>query len=111
LDEFEEDAAGRSRVEEGDEPSMGPGSRFGVDQLEALLSEAAHLLANVADGEGQVMEAFAATLDEPGDHALRRKGLEEFNPDRAGPEEGDPHALRRDVLGRLGLESELAVVG
>src|SRR5256886_12957309 len=57
-----------------------------------------------------MMQTFAATLDETGDHAVRSQRLEEFDPHRACPKEGHTNTLIEDLLGRFGFEAEDAIV-
>lgn len=56
-----------------------------------------------------MMETFPAAVDEASDHPVRRKGLQEFEADGAGPKEGDPDALGRDLLDGFRLEAEGAI--
>jgi len=55
LDQFDEDAVGGTRVDEGDEPTASASAWLGVDQLEASLPETAHLGADVLDREREVV--------------------------------------------------------
>src|SRR2546430_17433840 len=57
-----------------------------------------------------MMQTFAATLDETGDHAVRSQRFEEFDPHRTCPKEGYPNPLIEDLLGRFGFEAEDAIV-
>src|SRR2546422_10588437 len=57
-----------------------------------------------------MMQTFAATFDETGDHAVRSQRFEEFDPDRTRPKEGHTNALIEDLLGRFRFEAEDAIV-
>src|SRR3989440_3982227 len=57
-----------------------------------------------------MMQTFAATFNETGDHAVRSQRFEEFDPDRTGPKEGHTNALIEDLLGRFRFEAEDAIV-
>src|SRR2546426_1749251 len=57
-----------------------------------------------------MMQTFAATLDETGDHSVRSQRLEEFDPHPTRPKEGYPNPLIGDLLGRLRFEAEDAIV-
>src|SRR2546423_5339822 len=57
-----------------------------------------------------MMQTFAATLDETGDHAVRSQRFEEFNPHRTRPKEGHTNTLIEDLLGRFRFEAEDAIV-
>src|SRR2546426_10038636 len=57
-----------------------------------------------------MMQTFAATFDETGDHAVRSQRFEEFDPDRTRPKEGHTNTLTEDLLGRFRFEAEDAIV-
>src|SRR2546422_5556340 len=57
-----------------------------------------------------MMQTFAATLDETGDHSVRSQRLEEFDPHPTRPKECYPNPLIEDLLGRFGFEAEDAIV-
>src|SRR5438445_12684419 len=57
-----------------------------------------------------MMQTFAATFDETGDHAVRSQRFEEFNPHRTRPKEGHTNTLTEDLLGRFRFEAEDAIV-
>src|SRR5712692_1386167 len=104
LHELEEDAPGGPRMDEGHETTVGARPRFGVDEFEPLLPEAAHLRSDVGHRESDVMQPLPAAFDESGDDAVRREGFEEFDLRAARPEEGDPDPLGGHLLGGLELE-------
>src|SRR6267143_2358262 len=111
LHELEEDAPRGSRVNEGDEPTVGARPRFLVHKFEPLLSQAAHLRPDVGDRESDMRQPLPVARDESGDDPVGREGLEKFDLRAAGPEEGDPDPLRGNVFGGLELEPKGPVVG
>src|SRR5437870_758137 len=109
LDEFEEDAVERPRVDERDEPSLRAAPGLRVDELESPLPQPGHLLANVLAREREMMKSLSPPLDEPRDHAVGLKGLEELDANGPRPEEGHADALRGHLLRNVRLETEAAI--
>src|SRR3989440_12925088 len=58
-----------------------------------------------------MMQTFAATLDETGDHSVRSQRFEEFDPHHPTcPKECYPNTLIEDLLGRFRFDPEDAIV-
>src|SRR5436309_3392594 len=107
--EFEEDAGERPRVDERDEPSRRAAPGLRVDELESPLPQPGHLLANVLAREREMMKSLSPPLDEPRDHAVGLKGLEELDANGPRPEEGHADALRGHLLRNVRLQTEAAI--
>src|SRR2546428_12745358 len=106
LNEFEEDAVERRRVDERAEPALRSRVWLCVDELESALPESGHLLANVLAREREMMESLSPALDEPCDRAVALEGLEELDMNAPCAEEGHPDALRRHLLREVRLQPE-----
>lgn len=107
LDQFDQDPAGRPRVDEGDHAVR---SRTGlpIDQFVPFFYQVAHLRADVVDQQTNVMEALTTTLQKagntggiverldeldlgvaPGKHRYFDVLIRDLQPvDTAGPEQG-----------------------
>src|SRR5712691_1522654 len=109
LDEFEEDAMERPRVDERDEPALIAAPRLRVDELESRLPESTHLLANVLAREREMMKSLSPALDEPRDHAVGLEGLEELHANGPRPEECHADALRQHLFREVRLQPEAAI--
>src|SRR5439155_20202509 len=103
LDEFEEDAVQRPRVDERDEPSLRSRAWLRVDELESALPESGHLLANVRAREREMMESLSPALDEPCNHAIRSEGLATRDANGSRPQESHADALRRHLFREVRL--------
>ena len=71
LDELGEDAPARAGVQEGDVVAAEAPPRRLVDELGAPAAELVESGRQVADGEGDVVQAGAAAGEEPADGAVR----------------------------------------
>src|SRR6266511_64641 len=98
-------------MEEGDQPVVGSATRFRVHELEAGRTEPSHRTGDVVRREGEVVDSFPPALDEASDHPVRPKRFQQLDPHAAGPQKSGPHAFRRDVLNRLGLQAQRPVEG
>ena len=90
---------------------MSPGSRAGiVQQARALRLEAFHSGGEIRNSDGDVMETFAALLDEPGDHGIRCGGFQQLNARPPGRQHRDLHFFLLHSLTQADGESQLLFV-
>src|SRR5947207_15686600 len=80
-----------------------------VDQPESLLLQTREMRLDVRDPEADVMDAFAALLDELRHRRIGRQRLEQLEVRVADIDERGLHALRRDVLDAVDFQSECFV--
>src|SRR4029077_12952056 len=105
LDQLDEDAVARARVDERDRP-LRAAARRAVDQLEAVDLEPEQCLGQVRDLKADMVEALALAREEaraPGRVVGR---LNELDLRLADTEKGDPDPVRGDVHDRLELQAE-----
>lgn len=100
LDELDEDAAGASGVDEGDEAAVRAFARFAIDQFDARRLQLAKGGGEVGDSVGQVMQSGTAALEEARDRRVGREWLDEFQTALAGAQEDDVDTLGFDPLTR-----------
>src|SRR5690606_31199401 len=100
LHELDEHTAGARGVEEGDAMAVGARARLLVDEADAGPAQAIQRGGEIRDGVGEVMEAGAAALEEPGDRGLGRDRLDQLEACVAAADERDRDALVGDALDR-----------
>jgi hypothetical protein len=98
LDDLGQDAAGRARVQEGDEAVADPDPRLRVDQLDAGRGELLEGRLDVLDGVGDVMEAGALAGEELADRGVLAERAEELDVTVADVEQNRFDALLGDRL-------------
>src|SRR5437868_3885047 len=101
LAQLGEDAEGALRMEEGDAHVVGAGPRGVVDHADAGLLQLGDAVLEALDGEGDVVQALAALLDEGRDRAGGVARLQQFQAHVADAEEADADLLAGHVLAAL----------
>lgn len=97
---LDQDSAGRFWVQEGDTLAFGSPTGFQIDRSHACSSTTRQDVVNVIDREAQVMDAWAALLDELGDRRSVGGRLEQFDQRTTGCVAGDAGTVgvgERDV--------------
>lgn len=96
LDQFDEDTATTSRVNEGNEAMHAP-ARFTVNELDACCCEGPELVADVIYRDSNVVQRLAVTLEESGDATFGIEWPNELELRIADGKEGDLDALIRHL--------------
>ena len=107
LAEFSKNAVCRLRVDERDVQTFGAFARSFVDEAHAFAFHFSQSVGNtVFNGKCEVMDAFAALLDEFGDRALVRSRLEELKFGLSNLEERILYFMVGNFFDRVSLHSE-----
>jgi hypothetical protein len=100
LDELDEHATRRARVEEGDQ-TLGANARRSIDQLDPFAQQAVKRAREVRDLEAEVMQRGAASLrQESRDARFGVGGLEKLDSRVGSRDEDDLHVLIGHVVHR-----------
>src|SRR5581483_3853632 len=112
LDELDEHAPRRARMQERDAPLDTP-SRVLVDELDAVARQPSQRAGEVRHLEAEVMHRRAAALrEEPRDAGLRVRRLEQLHPRSVARREDHADALvGHAVLGPDGVAEDIAIEG
>src|ERR1051326_8908477 len=106
LAQFNEHAVSRGGMQERDATSMRARHRILVDETETLLLEVREMRVDVVDAETDVMNPFAAFLDELRDRRVGAGWLEQFEIRIADTQKRGLHALRLDDFDVIDGETE-----
>ena len=96
-------------MDENVEVSARARARF-VQESRAMRFEALHRGSEIRDLEGDMMQAFAALLDEFRDHRIGTRGFQQLNARAAGGEHDDIDLFLFHGFARARSESELLLI-
>jgi hypothetical protein len=97
-------------VEKGDSLSLRTYAWRVIDQLDSPRSATGERVVQIGDGEADVMDAWAATVDEPRDRRIGCAGLEQFDERVSGGEAGDVSSV--GIFERMLIETqEISIEG
>lgn len=101
LDELHQHATGSPRMDEGDE-AVNAAARLAVDQLDTVRGEILQLGADVLDGDPDVMERLAVTLEEARHATIRGQGTDQLDLSVAQLEKCNLDLLIRHLRAQVG---------